>query len=148
MLFYICSLQLNIQFCSDYCWPDGGKFLHVYIKMLSFKTRKRIYIKKEAYISWVNIPLQHRMLIRCRRRAPERIRVTSCHYDYVPGDFVPLYWWLRATYIFIGENINDSFWLCLNNFPFNKRLNYNNINNILQQFCDIFIKQWNKFVKT
>jgi len=46
------------------------------------------------------------------------IRVTSCHYDFVPGDFVPLYWRLRATYIFIeeniNENINDSFLMYLN----------------------------------
>ena len=47
------------------------------------------------------------------------MRATSCHYDFVPGDFVPLYWRLRATYIFIEENINDSFWMYLNVFPFN-----------------------------
>jgi len=51
--------------------------------------------------------------------AVTRIRMTSCHYDFVPGDFVPLYWRLGATYIFIEENIHDSFLMNLNVFPFN-----------------------------
>jgi len=58
------------------------------------------------------------------------MRATSCHYDFVPGDFVPLYWRLRATYIFKEENINDSFLMYLNVFTFNLCLNYKNINNI------------------
>jgi len=33
------------------------------------------------------------------------------------------------------------FLMNFNVFPFNNRLNYNNINNILQHFCDIFIEQ-------
>ena len=50
----------------------------------------------------INVP-QYRL------PCPTRMRATSCHYDFVPGDFVPLYWRLRATNIFIEENINDSF---------------------------------------